>query len=69
MELSEEIVGPSSQAVLAQLPSVCVLSPVYLFCGPMDCSPGIKSAGRNINFRYPEDTTLIAESEEQLKSL
>ena len=31
---------------------------------------GIKIAGRNINnFRYADDTTLIAESEELLKSL
>ena len=31
---------------------------------------GIKIAGRNINnFRYAEDTTLMAESEEELKSL
>ena len=31
---------------------------------------GIKIAGRNIdNLRYPDDTTLMAESEEQLKSL
>ena len=31
---------------------------------------GIKNAGRNIsNLRYTEDTTLIAESEEELKSL
>ena len=31
---------------------------------------GIKIAGRNINhLRYTDDTTLIAESEEQLKSL
>ena len=30
----------------------------------------IKIAGRNINnFRYADDTTLIAESEEELKSL
>ena len=32
--------------------------------------PGIKSAGRNINnLRYAGDTTLVAESEEELKSL
>ena len=32
--------------------------------------PGIKIAGRNIsNFRYADDTTLMAESEEELKSL
>ena len=30
---------------------------------------GIKIAGRNINFRYADDTTLIAESEKELKSL
>ena len=31
---------------------------------------GIKTAGRNINnLRYAEDTTLIAESEEELKNL
>ena len=32
--------------------------------------PGIKIAGRNINnLRYADDTTLMAESEEELKSL
>ena len=31
---------------------------------------GIKTAGRNINnLRYSDDTTLMAESEEELKSL
>ena len=31
---------------------------------------GIKIAGRNINnFRYADDTTLMAKSEEELKSL
>ena len=31
---------------------------------------GIKIAGRNINnFRYADDTTLMSESEEELKSL
>ena len=33
-------------------------------------SPAIKIAGRNINhLRYADDTTLMAESEEKLKSL
>ena len=32
--------------------------------------PGIKIAGRNINnLRYADNTTLMAESEEELKSL
>ena len=31
---------------------------------------GIKTAGRNINnLRYADDTTIMAESEEELKSL
>ena len=35
-----------------------------------EAQPGIKIAGRNINnFRYTDDTTLMAESEEELKSL
>ena len=50
-------------------------------CDPMDCSLGLhvvamtpwtvaKYARRNINnFRYTDDTTLIAESEEELRSL
>ena len=35
-----------------------------------DAQAGIKSAARNINnLRYADDTTLMAESEEELKSL
>ena len=35
-----------------------------------EAQAGIKSAGRNINnLRYADDTTLMAESEEELKSL
>ena len=35
-----------------------------------DAQAGIKIAGRNINnHRYADDTTLMAESEEELKSL
>ena len=35
-----------------------------------EAQAGIKIAGRNINnLRYVEDTTLMAESEEELKSL
>ena len=38
--------------------------------GLEEAQAGIKIAGRNIdNLRYADDTTLIAESEEQLKSL
>ena len=38
--------------------------------GLEDTQAGIKIAGRNINnLRYADDTTLMAESEEELKSL
>ena len=38
--------------------------------GLEETQAGIKIAGRNINhFRYADDTTLTAESEEELKSL
>ena len=57
----------------------CILSP-YLFnfyaeyimrnTGLEETQAGIKIAGRNINnLRYADDTTLMAESEEELKSL
>ena len=57
----------------------CILSPclfnLYAECimrnaGLEEAQAGIKIAGRNINnLRYAEDTTLMAESEEELKSL
>ena len=38
--------------------------------GLEEAQAGVKIAGRNINhFRYADDTTLMAESEEELKSL
>ena len=56
----------------------CILSPclsnIYTEysmrnAGLEETSGGIKSAGRNINnLRYADDTTLMAESEEELKS-
>ena len=44
----------------------------YIICnaGLDEAQAGIKIAGRNINnLRYADDTTLMAESEEELKSL
>ena len=57
----------------------CILSP-YLFnlyaeyimrnAGLEEAQTGIKIAGRNMNnLRYADDTTLMAESEEELKIL
>ena len=38
--------------------------------GLKEAQAGIKTAGKNINnLRYADDTTLMAESEEELKSL
>ena len=38
--------------------------------GLEEVQDGVKIAGRNINnFRYADDTTLMAESEEELKGL
>ena len=62
-----------------QIGKGCMLSP-YLFNlyaeyimrngGLDEAQAGIKIAGRNINkLRYADDTTLMAESEEELKSL
>ena len=61
------------------VPQGCLLSP-YLFnlyaeyimrnAGLEEAQAGIKISGRNINnLRYVDDTTLMAESEEELKSL
>ena len=57
----------------------CILSPClfnlyteYIMrnVGLEEAQAGIKIAGRNINnLRYADDTTLMAESEEELKSL
>src|SRR5574339_421808 len=57
----------------------CILSPClfnlyaeYIMrnYGLEETQAGIKTAGRNINnLRYADDTTLMAESEEELKSL
>ena len=37
--------------------------------GPEEAQAGIKIVGRNNNLRYADDTALVAESEEKLKSL
>ena len=61
-----------------EVPQGCILSPcLFNLCaeymrnaGLDEAQAGIKVAGRNINnLRYADDTTLMAESEEELKSL
>ena len=61
------------------VPQGCILSPclfnlyaeyIVRNTGLEEAQAGIKIAGRNINnLRYADDTTLMAESEEELKSL
>ena len=47
-----------------------ILTVFILYTGLDEAQAGIKIAGRNINnLRYADDTTLMAESEEELKSL
>ena len=47
-----------------------ILSPCLFNLYADEAQAGIKIAGRNINnLRYADDTTLMAESEEELKSL
>ena len=59
---SLSIHGPSLQVLQFQLLLLCPAANYR--------SPGIKIARRNINnLRYADDTTLMAESEEELKSL
>ncbi|CDR71995.1 hypothetical protein, conserved [Babesia bigemina] len=53
-------------------PCLCNLYAEYIMrnAGLKEAQAGIKIAGRNINnLRYADDTTLMAESEEELKSL
>ena len=38
-------------------------------CQMDDSQAGIKIAGRNINLRYTDDTTVMAESKEELELL
>ena len=62
---------PWAKAGLLNLPAVSVkISRAYCSPGLEETEAGIKIAGRKINnLRYADDTTLMAESEEELKSL
>ena len=60
--------------IIAALMSPCLfnLHAEYIMrnAGLEEAQAGVKTAGRNINnLRYADDTTLMAESEEELKSL
>ena len=62
--------GPSSQGCGLLLLLLLLAEYIMRNAGLEEAQAEIKIAGRNINnFRYAEDTTLMAESEEALKSL
>ena len=59
-------------ACVSSSPACVSSSPEYIMrnAGLEETQAGIKIAGRNINnLRYADDTTLMAESEEELKRL
>ena len=71
----EQMTGSKSGSVYQGcILSLCLfnLYPEYVMqnAGLDESKAGIKTAGRNINYlRYADDTILMAESEEELKSL
>ena len=65
-------IGKGAHQSCILLPSLFNLYAEYIMrnAGLDEAQTGIKIAGRNINnLRYTDDTTLIAEREEELKSL
>ena len=62
--------GSSSQCILYCPKSHRQSFVIYAACGLQEAQAGIKIAGKNINnLRYAEGTTLMAESEKELKGL
>ena len=78
-ELDLDMEKSTSSQIAKVVQQGCILSPClfnlyaeYIMrnAGLEEAQAGIKIAGRNINsLRYADDTTLMAESEEELKSL
>ena len=71
-QLELDMVGKGVRQGCILSPCLCNLYAEYIMrnAGLEETQAGIKIARRNIkNLRYADDTTLIAESEEELKSL
>ena len=54
---------------MSELYIITLLICIIRNAGLDEAQTGIKISGRNNNLRYADDTTLMAESEEELKSL
>ena len=68
--LTESVYSTSQQAFIEHLLFNFYAEYIMRNAGLEETQAGIKIAGRNINnLRYADDTTLMAESEEELKSL
>ena len=75
----EQLTGSDLFKIVKGVIQGCILSPCLFNlyaeytmrnAGLEEAQAGIKTAGRNTNnLRYADDTTLMAESEEELKSL
>ena len=71
-QLELDMVGKGVRQGCILSPCLCNLYAEYIMrnAGLEETQAGIKIARRNIkNLRYADDTTLMAESEEELKSL
>ena len=78
-----QLLSPHAATAEARVPKACALQQEKLPClfnlyadyimrnaGLEEAQAGVKIVGRNINnLRYADDTTLMAESEEELKNL
>ena len=64
-------IGKGAHQGCIWLPCLFKLNAEYIIrnAGLDKAQAGIKTAGKNNNFRYADDATLMAESEEELKSL
>ena len=64
-------IGKGARQGFILSPGLFNFYPEYLMrnVGLEEAQAGIKIAGLNINLRYADDTTLMVESEEELKSL
>ena len=76
--IKHRVVSSGPSTLISNCPLKSVVSIIFNLyaeyimrnAGLEETQAGIKVAGRNINnFRYADDTTLMAESEKELKSL